>query len=70
VIFLQTLRIGSEAKKVQEERNRVVHTDWMHFKDTQPDVTVSLRMSSKKPFGDLETIRRVIFIKFRIGSTK
>jgi hypothetical protein len=42
-----------EAKKVQDDRNRIVHTGWTYFPDTEDDVAVSLKMTSKKPFGDL-----------------
>jgi len=58
-----------EAKKVQDDRNRIVHTGWVRFEDAEDDVAVSLKMTSKNPFGDLRNYspRDIHAIADRIG---
>jgi hypothetical protein len=44
-----------EAKKVQEERNRVLHTGWISFSE-QPqdsDVATALRQTTRNTYGEL-----------------
>jgi hypothetical protein len=44
-----------EAKKVQEDRNRVLHTGWIWFLDTEqpPDVATALRQTARDIMGQV-----------------
>jgi hypothetical protein len=57
-----------EAKEVQEDRNRVVHSGWVHYEDLEPDVATAMRMTAKHFHGQSRNYTRAISKPLLIAS--